>query len=204
MKWMIRLRWCLGLDSVREPSADLYHRSLSLLLPDSPPADIGPWPKEPCFPPSLHPVFTRRSGHLTHSWCSCLTSVVPSLSQTRMSMTMRAQSSTLVHLAAQAYGRGLWSPRSANRRQSRPRLGCSVQGRRKRRAKISPYVLASLPHRNANHSSVTTVAAAPHRPHRPVFRATDPSDHTATTSHAFTVFFFTLAFNRSSFPRNTV
>ena len=155
----------------------------------------------------IYAIFVRlasQASHLAHPRCSCLISVVFSLSRTRMRMMTRAQSSTLAHLAAQTCGRGSWSPKSANRRQSRPPLGCSAQERQKQRAKISPYVPALLPHRNGNHLSIITVAAAPHRPHCLVLRTTDPSDHTATAPHAVVVFFFTLAFDCSSFPWNTI
>ena len=72
-----------------------------------------------------------------------------------MPMTTRGQSSTLVHLAARAYGRDLWLPRFVNRRQSQPPLGCSVQERRKQRVKISPYVSTSQGNHlvNYNHNS---------------------------------------------------
>jgi hypothetical protein len=96
------------------------------------------------------------------------------------------------------------SPRYVNRRQSQPPLGCSVQERRKQRAKISQYVFALLPHRDANHLSIITVTTTSHRPYRPVLQATYPSDHTATASHAIAVFLFALAFDCSSFPWNIV
>ena len=122
-------------------------------------------------------------------------------SPTRIKMK-RAQSCTHGRLAAQAYGRGSWSPKSVHQRQSRPLLGFSAQERRKRRAKINRYVSVLSPRRNANH--LVTATATPNSPHRSTLWAIDSSDHTATTSYPIPVCLLTLAIDCSSLLWNIV
>jgi hypothetical protein len=64
--------------------------------------------------------------------------------------------------------------------------------------------LASTSQCNHLSMSFVTAAAAPNSPHRPLVRATDPPDHTATASHAIPVFLFTLALDCPSLLWNAV
>lgn len=147
-------------------------------------------------------MFLRPSfGHVEHSRCPCLTTVVLNTSATRMTVRKRARWCTLGHLAVQAYGRGSWSPKSANQRQSRRLLGCSAQERRKRRAKISLYVSVPSPSRNANH--LVTATAAPNSSYHPFLWTINSSEHT-TTAYAMPVCLFTLAIDCSSLLWNII
>ena len=111
--------------------------------------------------------------------------------------TTKARSYIRAHLALQACGRGLSSPKYVNQRPSRRLLGCWVQERQKRRAKISQYVSASPLFHDTNRF-VILVAAAPNNPYHPLLRAIGPSNHAATASHAAPVFLFTLVVDCSS------